>query len=151
MSYIFTAYNNNTENICSNVNSQNNISDINVLEFPVISSSFLCKKHTSSHDTFFSSPQKEMFSHSSKSKFVPKSSSYMYKDIILTSKECYDKTIADERNQGINSPMKSGIWDNMIWSDSNVNCNVKRNLVNYFNNRGNCEFKQMTIYDYFKK
>ena len=114
-----------------------------------------------------------------KPKLIPKSSIAMYKHIILKTKEYYDKAITEERNQGVvSSPIRiTKNDDNVVSSSSSSssymllssNCNVKRNLMDYFNggnsqcngmnsksrclhcNGGNGEFKQKSLRDFFKR
>ena len=140
---------------------------------------FLSKKRITQPASSLLSPSTTTPVHfTTKAKLIPKSSITMYKHIILKTKEYYDKAITEERNQGIiNSPIRiTKNDDNVVLSSSSSsymllssNCNVKRNLMDYFNggnsqcngmnsksrclpcNGGNGEFKQKSLRDFFKR
>lgn len=142
---------------------------------------FLSKKRITQPASSLLSPSTTTPVHSTtKAKLIPKSSITMYKHIILKTKEYYDKAVTEERNQGIiNSPLRiTKNDDNVVSSVSSSsssymllssNCNVKRNLMDYFNggnsqcngmnsksrclpcNGGNGEFKQKSLRDFFKR
>ena len=158
---------------------------------------FLSKKRITKHASTLLSPCKTNVHSTNKAKLVHKSSITMYKHIILKTKEYYDKAITEERNQGVvNSPIRISKNDDIVHisktspfmllsksnsnsnsnSNINMNCNnVKRNLMDYFNNHsnssimqgqinvigskskcltcngGNGEFKQKSLRDFFKR
>ena len=80
----------------------------------------------------------------------------MYRHIIIKTKEYYDKVITEERNQGVvSSPIRVAKNEDsahtgksspfLLLSKSNMNCSVKRNLMDYFNNHSTSSIMQAQI------